>query len=200
MRKRNCAKEMRRLRERILLLERQVRLDPFTGLYNKTHGAEAIRQILDGESSGQHALLFLDTDGFKAINDSLGHAAGDEIIRDLARRLTACFRPDDVISRFGGDEYLVLARDVPDRRWLTDRLDALAVCDHPVCSYTNSVGVALFPEDGRSFDALFQKADQALYSAKARKCTYVFASGPDTVYNRDPLAPGSALSLSQPCP
>lgn len=163
------------VREMTSSLKKQVRLDAFTGLYNKKYAEQAINRILAETADRKHALLIMDIDGFKAINDTYGHAAGDDIIQDMADRLKGCFRPSDIVSRFGGDEFLVLARDLPDVEWLRDRLNRLAACGHPVCAYTNSVGVALFPQDAETFDALFAKADRALYHAKARRSAYAFA-------------------------
>lgn len=164
------------VREMTSALKQQVRLDAFTGLYNKKYAEKAIRQILSESPGGKHALLILDIDGFKAINDTYGHAAGDDVIRDMAVRLTDSFRKTDVVGRFGGDEFLVLARDLPDVEWLRSRLDGLVACGHPVCAYTNSVGVSLFPGDGETFDGLFAKADRALYRAKARRGAYIFSA------------------------
>lgn len=165
-------------REMTDTLKKQVRLDAFTGLCNKKYAVSAIRRILAEVPEGRHALLIIDIDGFKAINDTHGHAAGDAVIQDMAGRLTACFRTSDVVSRFGGDEYMVLVRDLPGREWLLDRLEGLVSCAHPVCTYTNSVGVALFPRDGETFDSLFEQADRALYHAKAQRRAYAFAPVP----------------------
>lgn len=164
------------VREMTNSLKKQVQLDAFTGLYNKKYAELAIVRILAEAPSGRHALLVLDIDGFKAINDTYGHAMGDAVIQDVAGCLKACFRPGDVVSRFGGDEFMVLVRDVPDRKWLMDKLDSLTMCGHPACAYTNSMGVAFFPRDAETFGSLFAKADQALYISKARKNTYTFAS------------------------
>lgn len=165
-------------RELTVSLKKQVRLDAFTGLYNKKYAGLAIEKILKEAPGSWHALLILDIDGFKVINDTYGHAAGDAVIQDVAGRLTDCFRPVDVVSRFGGDEFLILVRDLPGREWLLDRLNGLVACEHPVCTYTNSIGVSLFPQDAGTFDGLFAKADRALYHSKAQRRTYTFASAP----------------------
>lgn len=162
-------------------LKEQVRLDAFTGLYNKKYAVLTIKKILTESPEGRHALLILDIDGFKAINDTCGHAAGDAIIQDMAARLTACFRTTDIVSRFGGDEYLILVRDLPGREWLLGRLESLVACQHPACAYTNSVGVSIFPRDAETFDGLFEQADRALYHAKAQRRTYTFASDPEEI-------------------
>lgn len=161
------------------LLMHQVHLDLFTGMYNKEYARGAIKDVLSKEADHQHALLLLDIDDFKTINDTLGHAAGDIIIKDAASRITRGFRTSDIVSRFGGDEFLILARDIPDCAWLQERLAGLLTCEHSLRSYTNSIGATLFPRDGGDFDHLFEQADRALYLAKNRKATCTFAGSLD---------------------
>lgn len=164
-------------RELTISLKKQVQLDAFTGLYNKKYAVLAIEKILREDRGSRHALLILDIDGFKEINDTYGHAAGDAVIQDLAGRLTNCFRPADIVSRFGGDEYLILVRDLPGQEWLLDKLRVLVSCEHRrVRAYTTSIGVSLFPRDAGTFDGLFAKADRALYHSKAQRRAYTFAS------------------------
>jgi diguanylate cyclase (GGDEF)-like protein/PAS domain S-box-containing protein len=120
------------------------------------------------------AMLFLDLDNFKAVNDSLGHAVGDELLKAVALRLDGCIRDTDTISREGGDEFLVLLNDMPDpetvERVAGEILLALAqplqIAGH-VLNVGGSIGIALYPDDGRSFDVLLQCADMAMYNAKA---------------------------------
>jgi diguanylate cyclase (GGDEF)-like protein len=161
---------------RIDSLRHEAHRDGPTGLYNKVHGIRAIRQILEDSPEASHALLVIDIDGFKAINDTHGHAVGDAVIKDLALRLRSAFRPSDVVCRFGGDEYMVLVRDLPDRLWLEKKLTDLAVCPAPDCTYAISVGVACYPQNGRQFETLFTQADRALYQAKAIRSPFQFVN------------------------
>lgn len=167
--------DISRIRKRTDRLKKQVRLDAFTGLHNKKYGILAAENILAAAPHCRHALLLIDLDDFKAVNDTYGHAVGDEIIKDFAEHMKRCFRKTDVVSRFGGDEYMVLVQDLPDGHWLADRLEEIMACEHSACGYTSSVGVALFPQDAQTFDGLFEKADRALYDAKTRKHACTFA-------------------------
>jgi len=119
------------------------------------------------------ALLYLDLDGFKDINDSLGHDAGDAVLVEFAGRMSTALRASDTLSRQGGDEFVVLAplvRDRPAAEVLAAKLVELAgqpfrIGGH-VLKVTTSLGIALFPDDGDSFDTLARHADAAMYSAK----------------------------------
>ena len=128
------------------------------------------------------ALVYLDLDNFKVINDTLGHVTGDDLLRHLGQRLRTLSGEDGLISRFGGDEFLILLEDVADEqavRGYVDRL--LAECAQPLVLdghelvNTISIGVALFPRDGADFDTLFRNADTAMFVAKAAgRNTYRF--------------------------
>ena len=119
------------------------------------------------------ALLFLDLDHFKTINDSLGHPVGDMLLRRVAERLRECVRDTDTISRLGGDEFLIAVTDFHDARSVTQVankiLEALArpfEVEGRELSSTLSMGIAVWPADGSDFDTLLKKADTALYQAK----------------------------------
>jgi diguanylate cyclase (GGDEF)-like protein len=153
--------------------------DPLTGLANRnglTQGAEA---ILAGEA--QRALMLLDLDQFKPINDLHGHDAGDVLLRAIAQRLRANVRSDDVVARLGGDEFVVLlARPTSDQELsaLTQRL--IHAVTQPVdvqntrLSVGVSVGVARAPGDGHTLEELMRNADQAMYIAKQAHAGYAF--------------------------
>ncbi len=123
----------------------------------------------------QLALLFIDLDGFKPVNDSLGHAVGDELIRSVALRLTASVRSCDTVSRCGGDEFVVLLSEIahPEHAALSaTRIIAAVAAPHELLGHTlrvtASVGVAVYPIDGANADAdtLLKSADAAMYQAK----------------------------------
>jgi diguanylate cyclase (GGDEF)-like protein len=118
-------------------------------------------------------LLFLDLDGFKRINDSLGHAVGDALLKAVAARLQLCIRRTDTIARQGGDEFLLVLAEIRDPEDITSV--ALSTLEHMAApflvgghelSVTASVGAAVYPDDGRDWDTLFKKADVAMYCAK----------------------------------
>jgi len=119
------------------------------------------------------AVLFLDCDRFKHINDTLGHAIGDQVLRSVARRLTTCVRESDTVSRHGGDEFLVLLSEVdqPDDAGLLAEKIVSSIADpHHIAGHelliTGSVGIALYPEDGQDPQSLIMRADTAMYHAK----------------------------------
>ena len=150
--------------------------DELTGLLNRAAFMAQLQQTLQdaGRAGRQMALLFIDLDNFKRVNDSLGHLEGDRVLSTVADRITDCLRSTDLVARFGGDEFVVLLRDVPTRADVMVVLMALlSVVEVPVnahgcaLSVTPSIGVALFPEHGETAQALIQHADTAMYQAKA---------------------------------
>jgi diguanylate cyclase (GGDEF)-like protein/PAS domain S-box-containing protein len=158
--------------------------DTLTGLPNRLLGRDRLEWAMAHavRSKCKAALLFLDLDGFKRINDSLGHAAGDLLLKAAAGRLQACVRRTDTIARQGGDEFLIVLSDIRDPEAITSiamtTMEQLArpfqVEGHEL-NVTASIGVAVFPDDGRDWDTLFKKADVAMYSAKeAGRNTYRF--------------------------
>ncbi|WP_040338950.1 sensor domain-containing diguanylate cyclase [Candidatus Blastococcus massiliensis] len=153
-------------------LRRQARTDPLTGLLNRAAFAERLRAATASiDAATPPAVLFVDVDDFKTVNDSLGHAAGDELLVTVAARLTADVRTDDVVARLGGDEFAVLLtfadgerlRDVADRL-LTSLRSPMALSD-TTTSVTASIGGAL-GSPGDSAERLLHRADTAMYEAK----------------------------------
>ena len=128
------------------------------------------------------ALLFLDLDNFKTINDSLGHAVGDHLLKEIALRLSEGIRDTDTVSRQGGDEFLIVLSDLVDADSIAPILDKLMKrlrdtfwVDGHELSTSISVGITLYPEDGEDFDSLLKKADMAMYRAKdSGRNTYRF--------------------------
>ena len=143
-------------------LSRLSRADPLTGCLNRLGLAERVAAELTTPGPGP-ALILLDFDGFKAVNDELGHSAGDELLRWASEQMQSALRHGDALSRIGGDEFAVLLPQmtVDQGRHIADRLRlALSV------RISASAGVAAAPEDGNSADALHQRADERLYEAK----------------------------------
>jgi diguanylate cyclase (GGDEF)-like protein len=151
--------------------------DPLTGLPNRVLLDDRLVQAMahadrDGQS---FALLVCDLDRFKQINDSLGHRAGDELLQEVAQRLSALVRGADTVARFGGDEFVLLLNGVADPADAA-RVGALAIeaLQVPVTiagidvHTTPSIGIAMYPADGNSIEALLAHADAAMYCAKQR--------------------------------
>jgi diguanylate cyclase (GGDEF)-like protein len=131
----------------------------------------------------QFALLFIDLDNFKEINDSLGHEAGDRMLRSIAQGLKLAVRDSDIVSRFGGDEFVILLmniQDVADVNAVAKKIIASIKQPYPVGQKVwhigGSIGISLFPADGQDADSLIQRADQAMYRAKEKGNHYTYYS------------------------
>jgi diguanylate cyclase (GGDEF)-like protein/PAS domain S-box-containing protein len=151
--------------------------DTLTGLPNRSAFMEYLEHLLIGarEGGSQLALLFIDLDHFKRINDSLGHLVGDTLLRTAASRITHGLRATDIVARFGGDEFMVLLTNVAQRSDVSEVAQKLlAAIEAPLhaegrpLSVTASLGIAMFPGDGISSQELIKHADTAMYLAKAR--------------------------------
>ncbi len=166
-------------------LERSAYYDVLTGLPNRSLLTERMAQAISSTSgeSGLVAILFIDLDGFKQVNDVHGHAVGDEVLITLAKRFLRCVRPVDTVGRLGGDEFVVLLASVQNEdACLAIVEELLAQAAKPVSSgggehsVTASIGVAYFrPGDVADPDLLLRRADHAMYSAKSRgrNCYYL---------------------------
>lgn len=163
------------LRERHVKIQHQIYHDPLTGLPNRillTQRAEvALTQA--GRRDHSIAILFLDLDGFKGVNDSLGHASGDQLLQLIAMRLRACIREIDTIARIGGDEFAVLTADLADESSASEvahrMIDAMKsdfVLDAQRVKLGLSIGIAIHPFDGTDVRTMLQAADRAMYRAK----------------------------------
>jgi diguanylate cyclase (GGDEF)-like protein/PAS domain S-box-containing protein len=149
--------------------------DALTGLPNRVllHDRIANAISIAPRHSKRVAVLFLDLDGFKGINDTFGHAAGDKLLKMVAERLAACVRGSDTVSRLGGDEFVVLLSEVerPEDSAITARrmIEAVSepyVVDRHEVRVTVSIGVSTYPDDGVDADLLIKNADAAMYQAK----------------------------------
>jgi diguanylate cyclase (GGDEF)-like protein/PAS domain S-box-containing protein len=158
--------------------------DALTGLPNRLLVQDRLQQSMAGadRSKAKIALLVLDLDNFKTINDTLGHSIGDGVLREVARRLGECVRDTDTVCRQGGDEFVILLPSLPDAEAtapilvkLMERLiDPCRVEGHELTTSV-SIGVAVYPDDGQDLETLMKKADLAMYRAKdAGRNTYRF--------------------------
>lgn len=164
------------VRESQAELEHLAHHDPLTGLPNRTLFHDRVEQAIQMADREGHriALLFLDLDGFKDVNDSLGHSQGDQLLTAVAERLGSAMRESDTLARIGGDEFMVLFNGLTDdetagtaaARLLDVFRTAFEVAGHEVFT-TASAGISVYPRDGGSVETLIQHADAAMYDAKA---------------------------------
>ncbi len=156
-------------------ISRLARFDSLTGLHNRPAFFERLDHAiaLARRHDRAIALLFVDLDRFKDVNDAFGHLAGDEVLKALARRLTKTVRDTDTVARLGGDEFIVLAEEVANQvdvnefgRRLLQALSEPVVLHGQECRLGASVGVAMFPADGEDTTTLLKAADAAMYRAK----------------------------------
>ena len=167
--------ELRERRQLAARVEQQANHDPLTELFNRRFfeqwlGYSLAQARRDGTQLG---LLFLDLDGFKAVNDRYGHKAGDELLVEIARRFRQTVRESDVLARLGGDEFALLAPNAKDGHELAHLaqrlLHALSDPNRPALSDRQlgaSIGIAFFPEDATDLQGLIAAADAAMYAAK----------------------------------
>lgn len=158
--------------------------DTLTGLPNRLLVQDRLQQAIVNadRAKSKIALLFLDLDNFKTINDSLGHIIGDILIKQVATRLTECVRDTDVVSRQGGDEFLIVLPNLPNTDAIApimvpmmERLLEPFLIEDQELHTSISLGVAIYPDDGADFDTLMKRADMAMYRAKdAGRNTYCF--------------------------
>ncbi|WP_158081236.1 putative bifunctional diguanylate cyclase/phosphodiesterase [Rhodoferax fermentans] len=158
------------------LIWQQANFDALTGLPNRRMLRDRWEQVLNTHKRHGHGLglLIIDLDQFKEVNDSLGHAFGDQLLVQVSRRVETCLRSTDTLARMGGDEFAVIltdllpCADVGDiaQKIVTSFGDAFDLGGHRVF-VSASIGVALYPQNGESFDELLKLADQAMYEAKS---------------------------------
>jgi diguanylate cyclase (GGDEF)-like protein/PAS domain S-box-containing protein len=165
-------------------LQRFARFDSLTGLPNRSFFLDTLERTLSraGRQRTRSALVFVDLDGFKAVNDGLGHAAGDTVLQTMAERLRGGTRSSDLVARIGGDEFTVLVQNLarPDdaalvARGLLDRVARPCKVDEHEFSLSASAGISVYPDDGTDAATLLRNADLAMYRSKQEgKNTYRF--------------------------
>jgi len=155
-------------------LQNKADTDQLTDLYNKMATERLIKEYLEGEGRDKVSMLFvLDVDNFKKINDTMGHAFGDEVLQSLGHQIRAWFRVNDIVGRIGGDEFMVFIKDIKDEAVIRREgsrimqfFEGFTVGDYTKYSPTASVGGAVYPNDATDFESLYKAADKAVYKSK----------------------------------
>jgi diguanylate cyclase (GGDEF)-like protein len=180
--------DIHRQKQSMQRLIRQADSEPLTGLLNRGAMERNIKAFLAGEGlGGRHALIMLDFDNFKAVNDTLGHAKGDHLLVSFANGMRHLFRSGDYLSRIGGDEYMIFIKHTMDDIVALDKAEALrevmAELSRKIgIPVSISVGIAMYDRDGETFEKLYKAADEALYQVKrAGKNAIVFFSSPSSL-------------------
>lgn len=156
-------------------LENKADMDLLTGLNNKLATERKIKNYMAQNPQSQSMMFLLDIDNFKTINDTMGHAFGDEVLSTLGEEISAIFRASDIIGRVGGDEFMIFLKAVPTPEILRKEAEkvesffrSFQVGEHTKYDVRASIGVAVFPHEGTNFETLYKAADQGLYKAKRR--------------------------------
>lgn len=157
-------------------LQDKAETDLLTDLYNKVSTQNKIQEYLDGEGKDKISMMcVLDVDNFKKINDTMGHAFGDEVLSSLGKRIRGQFRVTDIVGRIGGDEFVIFLKDLKEDAIIEREAKKIEnfFKDFQVGSYTKysptaSIGAAIYPRDAHDYESLYKAGDAALYKAKKR--------------------------------
>lgn len=186
---RRTAEELSRSNDELKRSENKLRYlanhDPLTGLPNRKLFRETLTDLLFWGKDNQQlvGLLFLDLDGFKPVNDNLGHDVGDLLLQAVAKRIKNCLRSSDVVCRLGGDEFTVIlpgVKQLEDSGVVAEKILQTVSQPYMLESHhiqvTASVGISVYPQDGSEEDSLLKKADEAMYEAKklGRNCYQLY--------------------------
>jgi diguanylate cyclase (GGDEF)-like protein len=191
---RRSAEEQQRQNRRNLA--KQAQRDFLTGLPNRLYAQTRVPRLIAkmADSGTMMAVIYVDIDRFKSVNESRGHGSGDDLLKIIAKRLRAAVSKTDLVARMGGDEFVVVASLLPDMQAverLARRLRAVVAAEVLIesksLSVTASLGVALYPRDGVETDTLLKRADIALHQAKeaGRRCHRYFSADMDARVNED---------------
>jgi diguanylate cyclase (GGDEF)-like protein len=185
------------LHQRAIALEAATRTDPLTGVLNRAGFDVSLARMLGNtDSDGRiSAVMLLDLDGFKAVNDIAGHNAGDEVLKQVAHSLRQSLRTSDDIGRIGGDEFAILAHNLvapEDAEWLAYKIlqsiETLRIAGHAEIRISGSIGICIHPDpESTSVEELMANADRLMYQAKRSGKNQYRASF------------GSALSIREAC-
>jgi len=163
------------LRKRSIALDHQVHHDGLTNLPNRILFIDRFKQAIKQaqRSHNKVALLFIDLDRFKKINDSLGHYVGDEVLKEVSLRLLSCIRSSDTLARLGGDEFAIILDAITDSNSIIevalkimDKISTVITLQGQQLYLTTSIGITLYPDDGDTVEVLLRNADSAMYKAK----------------------------------
>ncbi len=167
--------------------------DALTGLYNQGATMQLIQNVLSDDKPGAlHALMIVDLDNFKEVNDFLGHAKGDKVLVDVAKALSDIFKGSDIVGRIGGDEFVVFMKNIPAisdveivAQKVVEDVNYIFQNEEKEIHLTCSAGVSVYPYHGSGYEELFGKADKAVYTAKANgKCGYrIYNAATTMVYH-----------------
>lgn len=156
-------------------LENKADTDLLTDLNNKLATERKIKEYIAQNPDKQGLLFVLDIDNFKKINDTMGHAFGDEVLSSIGHGIRGEFRVSDILGRTGGDEFMIFLKNIPDDDQIKQEADRVArffkdfkAGEYVKYSATASIGAAVFPRDAKDFESLYKAADSALYKAKQR--------------------------------
>lgn len=172
----STAEDYTELRKAQDMIERLAFYDPLTNLPNRRLLQDRMRQAIEGarREGQQVAIMFLDLDKFKHINDSLGHPAGDQLLREIAQRLTDSVRAMDTVARLGGDEFTVVLSEIHHlndvvhvAEKILERIQKPVILEGFSMHVTTSIGITLFPNDGTDINDLLRNADLAMYHSKS---------------------------------
>lgn len=173
--------------QKLVDIEKKANYDALTTTFNKSSFKELVEDMLRrAVSSDRYAILFLDVDDFKGINDRKGHVFGDFLLEAMSKRILNCVRSQDKVGRVGGDEFVIFFQFAPSHESVLERAEAILHSlrrefnkEGDTCKIRASIGISLYPEHGDNYEALYHKADIALYQSKER--------GKDvaTIYNAD---------------
>lgn len=159
-------KETEKLREK-------ARRDSLTKLSNKMTTQKLIERYIEEDGDSFHALMMIDIDDFKSINDTYGHMTGDYVLSEFSSKLKKVFRSTDVVGRVGGDEFLIMLRGIQSDSLIDEKAKSICSIFHSIkigsnnnVSISGSVGISTYPADGKTYDELLKKADDAVYLAK----------------------------------
>ena len=160
------------LKQESLHWKEQAMHDYLTQLYSRQGFETAAKMILQSEQTAPFSLMFLDVDHFKTVNDTLGHLAGDELLRSVGSTIKSLLRSTDIVARMGGDEFTVLMQGLEDREVLRKKAENICRAFREKldpqyhCGISASIGIVTYPADGKTYEELLRKADMALYEVK----------------------------------
>jgi diguanylate cyclase (GGDEF)-like protein len=174
-----CGRDVTERKQGEERLEYLAHYDTLTDIPNRLIFFERLRRTIAAarDKVTTFGVLFIDLDGFKQVNDSLGHKVGDQLLKNAAKRLSACIRHGDTVARMGGDEFAIIISPINERQdaltvaqKIQERLGEVFRLDEHRCRIGASVGISCYPEDGDTPEGLLKQADDAMYQDKrARK-------------------------------